>query len=181
MKFVINNIKCRFRIASLQYKRYIADLSLFYSVKVNGNITSIHTEDCVYIIFNTSGHVNVTGIKKIEHIEGCIETFLDIFCINEQISGLDIKIDNISASGFIGLPLLLSLKEIENASLHINGLVTFNQGRFPGICVKTPHGTAIIFQSGKINVVGIRKVGDLIIFEEYADKIYELVKLNKKI
>lgn len=176
MKLTINNIKCRFKVIIKDFKRKISYIELYFTVKTCGNITSIRTGECVYIIFNTSGHVNICGIKYMSDIQDRVRVFLLLFSMTKCSSPINVKIDNISANGYFSRPIFQNISVIKDFANTINGSVSFPQGRFPGITVRTKFGTIIIFQSGKINVVGLKSVKSISVIEKKLELLEDFTK-----
>lgn len=103
-----------------------------------------------YIIFkknkNDENHINITKIPTLDLVSDAIaliQQLTNCFVISKSI-------DNIIASTCV--KKLLDLKEV--SKLFSN--VKYNNEKFPGLFIKFKIGTAIIFHSGKIVIVGAK-------------------------
>jgi TATA-box binding protein (TBP) (component of TFIID and TFIIIB) len=171
MSLLINNIKFGFTIKPPNsYLPRLDYLSEFFTVKRSGNITTLRTEDFVYIIFS-SGNINATGVRSINQVEECLDFFLTIFSIPLPLKCVNIRIDNISASMSLGRPLHVGIEVLSQLVQRHSGRISFNQGSFPGITINLQKGTIILFTSGKINVVGVKKESDLDILRNVIGEI----------
>jgi len=113
--------------------------------------------DFTYIIFKTNkqgeNHINITKIPSVDQIPKAIEliqNLTDCFVITQTI-------DNIIAT--TNLKRKLSLVNISLAKKFPK--IKYNNEKFPGLFVKFDIGTAIIFHSGKIVIVGCKSVEDI--------------------
>lgn len=108
-----------------------------------------------YIIFkqnkSNENHINITKIPNIDLVSNAIARIQDL--TKSEI--LSHKIDNIIASTLS--PKTLNLKVI--STLFSN--VKYNNEKFPGLFIKFKLGTAILFHSGKIVIVGSKKEEDI--------------------
>lgn len=171
MSLAINNIKFGFTIKPPSlYLPKLDYLSDFFEVKKKGNIVTLRTEDYVFIIF-TSGHINATGVKSLDLIEDCLDFFLTIFSLPYSNSDINVRIDNISASCFLGHPLHVGIDALRDITKVHQGTLSFNQEAFPGITINLPWGTLIIFTSGKINAVGVKKKTNLRMLQSVINEI----------
>ena len=131
----------------------------------------------------TSGHINVTGLKKIEDVERALA---DIFPVLNIPKGTIIpyKIDNIQCSGQLNfkthdltLRQLCDGIDVVKEQYGIDS-VTFEPSRFPGGFIKfassveadIPKGTVLLFGSGKFVIVGLRNI-------EHKNRIHDLLEL----
>lgn len=108
-----------------------------------------------YILFKRNkfneNHINITKIPNINSVENAISRIKDLTkCVvtNQNI-------DNIIAS--TSYKRQLNLEDI--SKLFPN--VKYNNEKFPGLFIKFKTGTAIIFHSGKIVIVGSKKETDI--------------------
>lgn len=153
--FYVTNIKFRFRIRPLRnIYEYISGLvDDFLCSQVKNMIIYRHTL-CTFIIFK-SGHINVTGVKSMADTSRAKDIFFRTFPKCEEESG--IIIDNISASGTISISgdILSFVRQFVEA----NGIVSspsLDPFRFPSVNLKTEFGTISFFQSGKVNLLGLK-------------------------
>lgn len=119
-----------------------------------------------YIIFKSNikakkrkrnNHVNIVKIYSIENIREAVNYFLELFHCEER----GLTIDNISAT--ISNYFKLNLDEIilkEKYKYFIEDFLAlkYNNQVFPGASIKFSIGTAVLFHSGKINLVGCKSL-----------------------
>lgn len=101
-------------------------------------------------------HLNITRLKS----RSKIRKALDICKL--VIKGLLLedtkKIDNITASATFNQNInLRNFFELYSSQLSIK----YNRDKFPGAFVKTSCGTALLFHSGKIIIVGCKKKSEI--------------------
>lgn len=146
------------------------------SVKTYNNFIVIRfsTNKLVFTIFkNTTDdkhHINVTNLKKFQDLS------LVLSCLRQlelRIIPGSIKIDNITGLIFTNIELNLSsfltvISSLKGEFDHLSLNTSYNNERFPGMFIKFKNsssgeriGTAIIFHSGKIVLVGCRKISHL--------------------
>lgn len=110
-----------------------------------------------YILFkkgkHNHNHVNVTKISTLFNINNVLKEIKEL--INCEI--IKTQIDNIIATYSLNKELILKdiiLKKIFEKT-------KYNNEKFPGLFVKFEEGTAIIFHSGKIVLVGCKSIENL--------------------
>ena len=110
-----------------------------------------------YVIFRSgkkdTNHINITQIKSVPQISTAIADLEK--CLNQPVTFL--QIDNIIAT--CQTPTNLILEDIVSGQLFES--IKYNNEIFPGLFVKFPQGTIIIFHSGKIVFVGFKNLDDL--------------------
>ena len=126
-----------------------------------GNFRIVYS-NFTYIFFNTSTnilHSNVTKIKTYNQIHCYKKTLNSIF---PKLKILSTKVDNICGTKYIGGNICLDNlfdRLVKSSSTHFK--VNYNSQKFPGLFIKfngnTLSGTLLIFKSGKINSVGIKR------------------------
>ena len=99
---------------------------------------------------NKKYHLNITGIKSPKLVPNVIKWIFTTYCSEHTFELLCCKIDNITASFNLGYTVSLS-----NLALQLNSS-KYNPERFHAVYFKTDKGTAVIFSSGKINIVGAK-------------------------
>ena len=166
----INNIKLRFNVskeALLRLKRGISNLSKKSASQFTPKKKPVFKEhhnfivfrhSYVYIVFSTSGTVNVTGIRFYRDISSAVALFCREFGLRRRHVGA-VTVDNLTASGNFGSPVNLRLlKKSINASQEGDALISsasYNPSFFPACFCRTyVVGTIIVFASGKYNIVG---------------------------
>lgn len=93
-------------------------------------------------------HVNITGIKDFSKISQSILNLKNSFFRKKKTKILKVKIDNITSS--FSFPKRIILPFIKKRNFNTK----YNPERFPGLFLKFEEGTAIIFENGKVNIVG---------------------------
>lgn len=104
---------------------------------------------------NEKYHLNVTGIKSLKLVPDVIKWIFDIYCSEHTFELLWCKIDNITACFNLGYTISLS-----NLALQLTSS-KYNPERFHAVYFKNDKGTAVIFSSGKINIVGAKSELDV--------------------
>ena len=94
-------------------------------------------------------HVNLTGVKNFFHLD-TILTFFKTRIFLESWEIISLKVDTITATFNFHKKLNLRFlsQQIEGAK--------YNREKFCGLILKTPNYTAILFNSGKINIFGCK-------------------------
>jgi len=169
--FTIKNIKISLRISTIPLNTALSHLEengIKYTIKSNYIVIRLVY---VYIIFmsknQTISHVNVTKIRGFNDLDDVEKVFKDMIF---NFSGLNIcqrQIDNITSVYNSGVKIILQ-SLLSNESLHHK--IVYNREKFPGLFLKNSIGTMIIFHTGKIIAVGVKKEEDL-------DCLFNLVKL----
>lgn len=146
-----------------------------YPTKVYSNFVVIR-KSFVYTIFKKNlitnlHHVNITNIKNFDDIAKALESIIKF---GLKLVKDTVKIDNLSGLLNTHKNIKLSdlVQSIKNNSeknfSNINFIISYNNEVFPGLFLKVFHkkskqkiGTAIIFHSGKVILVGSKKIEDL--------------------
>jgi len=95
-------------------------------------------------------HVNLTGVKEFCFFHSIIFDLNKILFTQDWCVIIDIRIDNITAS--FNFNKQIDLKYLKQTYSNVK----YNSERFPGLFFKFNTGTAILFSSGKINIVGCK-------------------------
>ena len=98
-------------------------------------------------------HINVTKLKVKSDISSAVNILKHLF----QLTVVKIKVDNIIATYDTTKSIDL-IKLIENRAFK---LTKYNPEQFPGLFVKYPQGTVIVFHSGKLVLVGFKVLKSL--------------------
>ena len=144
-----------------------------------GNFRIVYS-NFTYIFFNTSTnilHCNVTKIKKYNQIHSSKTTLKSIF---PKLKILWTKIDNICGTKTIGGNICLDILFkclVKSNSTQFK--VSYNSQKFPGLFIKfcgnTLSGTLIVFKSGKISSVGLKRPDQFLKLDEWVDSKIQYV------
>ena len=108
-----------------------------------------------FIIFktnkNSENHINITKIASLDLVVDAIATITYL----TKCEVLSQTIDNIIAS--TSFKRQIDLQSISNRFPSVK----YNNEKFPGLFIKYKIGTAILFHSGKIVIVGAKKEKDI--------------------
>jgi len=114
-----------------------------------------------YVLFKTNrsnetNHVNITKIPRLDQIEHAKEHLCEL--LNLKVILLHV-VDNITVStklhrSFLPCDIITLFKD--------RCIITFNQETFPGIFLKFPYGTAIIFHTGRCILIGCKTVSNIV-------------------
>ena len=103
-------------------------------------------------------HVNVCGILCPCYVDSAVAY---VCSFTQQQAALSFCIDNITAT--IDLGRCVGLSHLQQAARSLPDLrSTFNKQKFPGLFIKFERGTAIIFASGKVNIVGVKNEEEIL-------------------
>ena len=102
-------------------------------------------------------HLNITGIKGVHQIPEAINWIKESYCPTKEFTLLSHSVDNITSSFHIGHKLCLRKigESIKCAK--------FNPERFPGLHLRTSLASAVIFNSGYINILGCKSEKDVLL------------------
>lgn len=124
--------------------------------KLHNNFVVIKAK-YTFIIFKTKNaienHINITKIPNLFLISVAIKEIEDLL----ECSHYNLCIDNIIASANLNKNLYLT--DIVKSKTFEK--VKYNNQKFPGLFVTFNQGTAIIFHSGKIVIVGCQNIEDI--------------------
>lgn len=153
MQFKVANVKISIKIPaiSLDIVFKIAEFQKIKSTLHNNFI--VLQSNFTFIIFKAKNsienHINITKIPNLNKIGEALSEIEKILNCNI----LNIKIDNIIASSNLFKKVsLISIVKKKNFKK-----IKYNNQKFPGLFIKFKKGTAIIFHSGKIVIVGCKK------------------------
>ena len=111
-----------------------------------------------FIVFKSknsgsNNHINITKIPDVNSVPFAINEIETIL----NCEHFDLHVDNITASSNLNQPI--NLIEVVKKNNFKN--IKYNNQKFPGLFLKFEKGTAIIFHSGKIVIVGCNKTSDI--------------------
>ena len=158
MQFKVANVKVSVKIPAIA-------LDIVYNIAKEKNIPTNSQNNFIvlkakytFIIFkkgrnSTENHINITKIPNISLISKAIKEIEDIL----NCKHYNLRVDNIIASS--NLHKTLDLVEIVRIKKFEK--IKYNNQKFPGLFVTFEKGTTIIFHSGKIVIVGCKKISDI--------------------
>ena len=173
--FQVHNIKISLKLESpsLMYFENTITKNKKIKQKNFGNFRCIYS-NFTYIFFNTSTnilHCNVTKIKKYNQIHSSKKGLKNIF---PNLKILSTKVDNICGTKYIGGNICLNIlfkRLVKSNSTQFK--VNYNSQKFPGLFIKfngnTLTGTLLVFKSGKINSVGIKRPQHFLELDKWID------------
>lgn len=153
MNFNIRNVKVSLKTSAIALNNV---LGLLCNVKNYKNFVVLKNK-YTYTIFKTNSsnenHINITKIPTLEKVSNAIDHLKQLidFSVNS------VKIDNIIATLKTGVQI--DLVSVCENKLFDN--MKFNSETFPGLFVKFEKGTAIIFHSGNIVLLGLKNLSEL--------------------
>ena len=167
---LLKNIKIHFEIRTKflrQFKVRVGELLKCQQVTKHGNFVTLsknnvrHASPFSYIIFQSRGYINATGIKSYTLINECVSNFCGVFHLALAHLKPGISIDNITASGQFDLDVdLRSIVLLLQRGPH---LAIYNANNYPGLKFKVQKlGTVILFSSGRYTIVGLKCIQDAI-------------------
>lgn len=164
---MINNVKSSHIVeCEKNWKKYLLEKadSLNFTSSQRGNILIVKKKFNLCIFEKKDRkpcngtkniHINLSGVENHSKTKIVLNFILSEF-FSSTAKILNSKIDNITATfsypGEVDISFLKS----------INPDFIYNKERFPGLFIKLPSGTAIIFNSGKINIIGSKSERDVI-------------------
>ena len=173
--FKVHNIKISLKLESptLMYLNNTITKNKKIKQKNFGNFRIVYS-NFTYIFFSTSTnilHCNVTKIKKYNQIHSSKKILKTIF---PELSILSTKVDNICGTKYIGGNICLDIlfkRLVKSNSSQFK--VNYNSQKFLGLFIKfngnTLTGTWLIFKSGKINSVGIKRPQQFLDLDKWID------------
>lgn len=99
-------------------------------------------------------HVNLTGIRDFQILRQELQ-YMKILLIPNNWLEVSFKIDNICSS--FTFPSKIKLKKLSEIYL----TARYNITRFPAVFIKSKYGTVVVFESGKINILGCKSISEI--------------------
>jgi len=113
-------------------------------------------KDFSFVVFkkskNNSNHVNISSLRTNQDIKKSLHILKNLL----KVKILSLKVDNVVAT--TNIKKRLNLLDIARSKT-LN--TKYNPEQFPGVFVKLVKGTAILFHSGKVVIVGSKSYKDL--------------------
>ena len=120
---------------------YISQKRNFLVIKDGFSITIFQKSDNQY-------HLNVTGIQSLGQVDEAVNWVIVTYCPSEFFRYISHQVDNVTATYNFGYKLPL-----QKIAYYLTPC-RYNTERFPGLHMKSEKGAVIIFESGKVNIVG---------------------------
>lgn len=152
----VSNVKGHFRLPRVVLKAFKKKLS-YKRTKQFGNFVSLK-ERYTYIIFPQSGFINVTGIKTLEEVPQVVQHFFQDFELDSDcVKLITFDIDSMTATADAGIRIdLVKLQKYVSAHRDSGFTITYNRNRFSGASCRSKLGTAVVFASGRYNLLGCK-------------------------
>lgn len=146
--------------------------------KQNGNMIIIKSDFVLCIIEKKlkpglrtqSGrqiHVNLSGVKNFNDLKLKLDFLKNIF-LKKKYELKYQKVDNISAN--FSLANKINLRDLYEKTQNCK----YNTERFPGLFLKLENSTAVIFNSGKVNILGCKTESQVL---QAWNKVKEIVNV----
>lgn len=153
----IRNVKISLKSSAISLNnasKCLENINIKY--KLYSNFISFKKQ-LTFVLFKTSAdttnHINVSKIKTQEDIDFACNSVRSIF----GVSILAVKVDNIVST--TNLKKSLNLSDIVTSNRF--GVVKYNPEQFPGLFLTLERGSAILFHSGKVVIVGCKTNKDV--------------------
>ena len=121
---------------------------------------------------NNKYHLNITGIKSLNIISEVINWIIRIYCDKIDFRLIAYNIDNITSA--FDIKQKISLHTLANNVKHSS----YNPERFHALYFKNDKGTVVVFQSGKINIVGAKSLENILSLWKYIQKEINVAVMN---
>jgi TATA-box binding protein (TBP) (component of TFIID and TFIIIB) len=152
MSYKIANVKVSIKTLSLSLDIVFNCLTLKGLKCKNYTNFLVIKNKFTYIIFKTNNknenHINITKIPSLSHVKEALETIKTLTHCFITSSKIDNIIATTNAHRKLNLEKIVSEKKFKQ--------IKYNNEKFPGLFLKFTNGTAIIFHSGKIVLVGCK-------------------------
>lgn len=181
------NVKCHFKIATDYQPGVLTNLPncLFCELSCRCSCRVFRWRTCSVFIYVSTGTVNITGLKSFNDIDAVALEFMEEFldeAIRSNLTAEELlsstltkapSVDNSTA--LFKAPFAINLQRLRDelkalpSSHHLLRRVYLNPQRFPSLKVTLVCGTANIFSTGSIVLLGVKNIEDL-------NKITEFLK-----
>ena len=185
--FKVNNLKVRFK-APLKLTRRLdviyQQLSETGKIKFGGrshNFITFKLNSFTYTLFDT-GHINLTGLRQEKDVSKSVYMLRDL--IPEEFGSqcpdqIPIVLDNLSASGRLikrgrrCAYLKRKFTQVLERFCRAHSLLewSWNPELFSGYTIRTPHGSLVVFPTGSVNILGVKKFHHCEFFQGLLDNL----------
>ena len=167
--FFVTNIKLRFKEPikiDLPIKQLMTELQErgAHDLKRRNNLLIFRFRDFCYTLL-TSGHLNITGIKTEHQVLLAIRSLSELLprALEKPVESIILTLDNITASGRLSQRPIAHFSKVMRTFCQKHNLsdsAHFSPELFSGYSIKTDYGTLVFFQTGSINIFGVRHFCD---------------------
>lgn len=154
----VKNIKVSLKVNKLDNFSHSFSLKhVFFSIHKNFYVIR---DKFTFILFKprkhqTIAHLNITKIPHFDQIQEAVLKAKDLFsCVLENT----LRIDNITFTHCLRKPVNLPLLYNKFSP---NYTLKYNNDLFPGLFYKSIKGTAVIFHTGNINILGCKSLTEI--------------------
>ena len=168
----VTNIKFRFKAKPFGHQlRTFCPPAQDVKVKQHErNYITVRTTKCCYIPYE-SGTVNCCGVKSLTELDAAVEHFFDLFP-SHRTAEPELVIDNISLTGQVeGGSISHFSRFLDSLEQRWGYRYSYNSHRFTGAAIKCPFGVVVLFPSSKLNVVGLKAMGDLRLVRQWLREV----------
>ena len=118
-------------------------------------------------------HFNISGIKTITDLDSVIEWLTKTYCNKTDFRLTSYRIDNITAA--------FDVKRLINLNLLATNIrhSSYNPERFHALYIKNTKGTIVVFQSGKLNIVGSKSVENVLLLWKFIKEKISVAIMKK--
>ena len=178
MKF-IKNIKISVEFLSHQPLTHFFDVAAKRDVccTLKRNILIIKDNFSINVFKKLNGnyHFNITGIRVIDGVDAVIVWLRNTYCNKTDFCLISHRIDNITAAFDVGCFLNL---DVLAANIHNS---SYNPERFHALYIKNVEhikGTIVLFQTGKINIIGTNSVENVLLLWKFIKEKIDAVMMK---
>ena len=156
----IKNVKLSVKYSSSKDVNHFLDVASSRGVKTSKVRNILVLKDRFTIILfarsSNSYHLNITGIKDLCMVNDAIIWLENTYCNKTDFNLLSYNIDNITSAfdTLRQIPLDKLANIVKNCS--------YNPERFHSLYFKTSDGMIIVFQTGKVNIVGCKTLKNIL-------------------
>lgn len=172
----VRNVKISVIFASKQPIQWFFDIANSRNVNcvLKRNILCITDVYSITIFqkLHNKYHLNVTKIKSLNSVSEVIQWLIKTYCDKNYFQLISHKIDNITST--FDIKQYISLDTLAN---HIKQS-SYNPERFHAVYLKNNEGTIVVFQSGKINILGCKSLENIISLWRFIQKEINVAVVN---
>ena len=173
----IKNIKISVEFLSNQPLTHFFDIAakrnVYCALKRNILIIKDNFSITVFKKVENNYHFNISGIKTIGGLDTAIDWLTKTYCNKTDFCLISYRIDNITAAfdvkRFLNLNLLAT--NIRHSS--------YNPERFHALYIKNTKGTIVVFQTGKINIVGSKSIENVLLLWKFIKEKIDVAIMKK--